>query len=125
MILVNNPGSWAYVYPPLEHAEWNGWTPTDLIFPFFLFIVGVSLVVAFTRRELAGATPSELARKALLARRAHRAGRPPAERISRYALGPPRIPGVLQRIGLVYTLTALHLPRVRAERLAGGSRPGS
>src|SRR5215216_6347484 len=43
MILVNNPGSWSYVYPPLGHAEWNGWTPTDLIFPFFLFIVGVSI----------------------------------------------------------------------------------
>ncbi|HEX2779680.1 MAG TPA: hypothetical protein VHM30_09285, partial [Gemmatimonadaceae bacterium] len=38
MLLVNDPGSWAAIYPPLEHAEWNGWTPTDLIFPFFLFI---------------------------------------------------------------------------------------
>lgn len=36
MILVNNPGNWAAVYAPLEHAEWNGWTPTDLIFPFFV-----------------------------------------------------------------------------------------
>jgi len=43
MILVNNPGSWKYVYPPLRHAKWHGWTPTDLVFPFFLFIVGVSL----------------------------------------------------------------------------------
>ena len=42
MIIVNNPGSWEYVYPPLSHAEWNGCTPTDLVFPFFLFIVGVS-----------------------------------------------------------------------------------
>lgn len=66
MILVNNPGSWSFVYPPLRHAEWDGWTPTDLIFPFFLFIVGVSLVVSFTRRELAGATQKELVRKALL-----------------------------------------------------------
>ena len=46
MILVNNPGDWGHIYPPLEHAEWNGCTPTDLIFPFFLFIVGVSLVYA-------------------------------------------------------------------------------
>ena len=46
MILVNNPGDWSHIYPPLEHAEWNGCTPTDLIFPFFLFIVGVSLVYA-------------------------------------------------------------------------------
>ncbi|MBW3586608.1 MAG: DUF1624 domain-containing protein, partial [Cyanobacteria bacterium 0813] len=43
MILVNNPGSWKQVYPPLEHAEWHGCTPTDLIFPFFLFIVGCAM----------------------------------------------------------------------------------
>ncbi len=43
MIIVNTPGSWKYVYPPLRHAEWHGCTPTDLVFPFFLFIVGVSL----------------------------------------------------------------------------------
>jgi predicted acyltransferase len=42
MIIVNTPGSWNYVYPPLRHAEWHGCTPTDLVFPFFLFIVGVS-----------------------------------------------------------------------------------
>jgi len=46
MILVNNPGSWGHIYPPLEHAEWNGCTPTDLIFPFFLWIVGVSIAFA-------------------------------------------------------------------------------
>jgi len=43
MILVNTPGSWSYVYPPLQHADWHGCTPTDLVFPFFLFIVGVSM----------------------------------------------------------------------------------
>lgn len=43
MIMVNNPGSWSYVYPPLRHAKWHGCTPTDLVFPFFLFIVGVSM----------------------------------------------------------------------------------
>ena len=43
MILVNTPGSWGYVYLPLRHADWHGWTPTDLIFPFFLFIVGVAM----------------------------------------------------------------------------------
>lgn len=42
MILVNNPGSWGHIYPPLAHAEWNGLTPTDLVFPFFMFIMGVS-----------------------------------------------------------------------------------
>ncbi len=46
MILVNNPGSWSHVYPPLLHAQLHGWTPTDLIFPFFLFIVGVSISLA-------------------------------------------------------------------------------
>ncbi|SDT62514.1 Predicted acyltransferase [Mucilaginibacter mallensis] len=50
MILVNNPGDWAHVYPPLDHAEWNGCTPTDLIFPFFLFMVGVSIVFAMEKR---------------------------------------------------------------------------
>ena len=49
MILVNNPGNGA-AYWPLRHAKWNGWTPTDLIFPFFLFIVGVSLVLSFQSR---------------------------------------------------------------------------
>src|SRR6188508_3025084 len=42
MLLVNNPGTWSAIYPPLEHAPWHGWTPTDLIFPFFLFIVGIT-----------------------------------------------------------------------------------
>ena len=46
MILVNNPGDWGHIYAPLEHAPWNGWTPTDLIFPSFLFIVGVSITFA-------------------------------------------------------------------------------
>src|SRR5205085_1479304 len=55
MILVNNPGSWDAIYSPLEHAEWHGWTPTDLVFPFFLFIVGVSITLALSRRpETAG-----------------------------------------------------------------------
>ena len=61
MILVNNPGSTA-AYWPLQHARWNGWTPTDLIFPFFLFIVGVSLVFSFEsrmrRRRLAASARS-------------------------------------------------------------------
>jgi predicted acyltransferase len=50
MILVNNPGTWGAIYSPLEHAAWHGWTPTDLIFPFFLFIVGVSITLALSRR---------------------------------------------------------------------------
>ena len=42
MILVNNPGDWAHVYAPLAHAHWNGFTPTDMVFPFFMFMMGVS-----------------------------------------------------------------------------------
>jgi predicted acyltransferase len=51
MIMVNTPGSWAYVYPPLLHAKWHGCTPTDLVFPFFLFIVGVSMWYSFKKFE--------------------------------------------------------------------------
>lgn len=54
MILVNNPGSRAAVYAPLDHAKWNGWTPTDFIFPFFLFIVGIAITFSFDRRLAAG-----------------------------------------------------------------------
>ncbi len=49
MIMVNTPGSWKYVYAPLRHAKWNGCTPTDLVFPFFLFIVGVSMWYSFKK----------------------------------------------------------------------------
>ncbi|MFQ5636401.1 MAG: acyltransferase family protein [bacterium] len=49
MILVNNPGSWSHVYPLLLHAKWHGWTPTDLIFPFFLFIVGVAMAFSLSK----------------------------------------------------------------------------
>jgi predicted acyltransferase len=50
MVLVNNPGTWSHIYSPLEHAPWNGWTPTDLVFPFFLFIVGVAITLALGKR---------------------------------------------------------------------------
>jgi predicted acyltransferase len=49
MILVNIPGSWSYLYPPLQHADWNGCTPTDLVFPFFLFIVGAAMAFSFSK----------------------------------------------------------------------------
>ncbi|MFI2810331.1 MULTISPECIES: acyltransferase family protein [Microbulbifer] len=51
MVLVNNPGSWSYVYAPLAHADWHGWTPTDVVFPLFLFVVGISLVLANGSRK--------------------------------------------------------------------------
>ncbi|MDP9347569.1 MAG: DUF5009 domain-containing protein [Gemmatimonadota bacterium] len=59
MLLVNNPGSWSHVYDPLEHAKWHGWTPTDLIFPFFLFIVGVAMAFSFAAQEAKGSARGE------------------------------------------------------------------
>jgi predicted acyltransferase len=70
MLLVNNPGTWDSIYPPLEHATWNGWTPTDLIFPFFLFIAGVTTHLSLTaRRERGddeGAIRRQIIRRGLL-----------------------------------------------------------
>lgn len=54
MLLVNDPGTWAHIYPPLEHAPWNGWTPTDLIFPFFLFIAGITTHLSLSARRARG-----------------------------------------------------------------------
>jgi len=107
MILVNDPGSWSHVYAPLEHAEWNGWTPTDLIFPFFLFIVGVSMTLSFASRAARGVTRGLLAihvvRRSLL-----------IFAIGLFLNGLPffdlhtiRIMGVLQRIALCYLAAGL------------------
>jgi predicted acyltransferase len=106
MILVNNPGSWSHIYAPLRHAEWHGWTPTDLIFPFFLFIVGVAIPFSFGKRLGRGDS-----RRGLLGHVIRRsvilfglglfmAAYP------RFDLGSLRIMGVLQRIGLVYLFAA-------------------
>jgi predicted acyltransferase len=65
MILVNNPGSWDAVYAPLRHADWHGWTPTDLVFPFFLFIVGVALVFALARQREQGVSRGMITLRAL------------------------------------------------------------
>ena len=56
MVLVNDPGDGAHTYAPLEHANWNGWTPTDMVFPSFLWIVGVSLTLSLAKRLAAGAS---------------------------------------------------------------------
>jgi len=56
MILVNNPGNWEHIYPPLEHASWHGLTPTDLVFPFFLFAVGNAMALTMPKLEAAGAS---------------------------------------------------------------------
>jgi predicted acyltransferase len=115
MLLVNNPGSWSAIHPPLAHAAWHGWTPTDLIFPFFLFIVGVSMTFSLAARTGRGDDRGALLRSA--ARRA----------AILFALGlvlhgfpnyldlnTLRIPGVLQRIALAYfaaTVIVLYLSR--------------
>jgi predicted acyltransferase len=106
MILVNNPGSWDDAYGPLAHAEWNGWTLADLIFPFFLFIVGVAISVSFADR-------SSRKLRQVLARIVQRT-------LLLFALGVAlnalmgfdgfanlRIPGVLQRIALCYLAASL------------------
>src|SRR5688572_10480742 len=54
MLLVNDPGNWGHIYPPLAHASWHGWTPTDLIFPFFLFIVGITTHLSLSTRAARG-----------------------------------------------------------------------
>jgi len=65
MVIVNNPGSWSHVYAPLLHAQWHGVTLTDLVFPFFLFILGVSITLAYSKRLDAGADRGELYRKVI------------------------------------------------------------
>ncbi len=60
MVLVNNPGTWSAIYPPLEHAEWHGTTPTDYVFPFFLFIVGISITLALGKRTENGGASREI-----------------------------------------------------------------
>ncbi len=126
MLLVNNAGDWGHTFAPLLHAEWHGWTPTDLVFPFFLFVLGVAIPLAFASRlERSGGDLGPLYRQ--IARRT----------AILFALGlfltwfpfmgidwsRARIPGVLQRIALVYlfaSLAYLHLrTRGRAWLAAG------
>ena len=65
MLLVNDPGSWSAIFPPLEHAAWDGWTPTDLIFPFFLFIVGITTYLSMSARRARGDDDAALVRQIL------------------------------------------------------------
>ena len=107
MLLVNDPGSWSYVYPPLDHAEWNGWTPTDLIFPFFLFIVGISLDLSFARRLERGATRADLARKVVSRAAIIFLLGLLLNGFPHYHLSTIRVMGVLQRIAVVYLAAGL------------------
>ncbi|MDQ3918773.1 MAG: heparan-alpha-glucosaminide N-acetyltransferase domain-containing protein [Acidobacteriota bacterium] len=107
MILVNNPGSWDAIYSPLEHSKWHGWTPTDLVFPFFLFIVGVSITLALSRRAESGGSRRDLyvniVRRALIIFAL-------GLLLSAFPYKDPatfRIPGVLQRIAVCYLLASV------------------
>ena len=110
MLLVNNPGTWGAIYPPLEHAEWNGWTPTDLIFPFFLFIAGITTHLSLSSRRAQGADEGALQRQivrrgAMIVLFGLLLGAFPFYQLDRWVH--LRIPGVLQRIGVAYALSAL------------------
>ena len=126
MLLVNNPGSWGAIYPPLAHAAWHGWTPTDLVFPFFLFIVGITTQLSLSARQRRGDETTDLVRQVL--RRGaliflcglflswfpgwtyvplpELADATFLERVV-HRFDHLRIMGVLQRIALAYTLGAL------------------
>lgn len=106
MVLVNNPGDWSHSYGPLEHAKWNGWTFTDCIFPFFLFIGGVAMALSLGRLAVGGAD-----KPALLLKLARRAALIfligfLLNLVPYFNFEKVRIPGVLQRIALCTLLAA-------------------
>jgi predicted acyltransferase len=114
MILVNNPGTWSAIYPQLRHAEWNGWTFTDWIFPFFLWIVGVAMTLSFAKRTEAGEKRGRLmghvVRRAVVifALGMFLAGFPFGLAFGHnFSWGAIRIPGVLQRIAVCYLIASL------------------
>jgi len=117
MILVNNPGDWGHVYAPLQHARWHGCTPTDLVFPTFLFVAGVAIVPALQRARSQGHAPSMLLPRilrrvvALLLFGWLLSAFPLVTFAEAKPLFDPllslRVPGVLQRIGVCYGLAAL------------------
>jgi len=113
MIMVNNPGSWSDIYPQLRHAAWDGWTFTDFIFPFFLWIVGVAMTLSFAKRVEQGAHKPQLLLHVF--RRAaiifglgiFLAGFPFGLLFGhQFSLENIRIPGVLQRIALCYLIAS-------------------
>lgn len=114
MITVNNPGTWEHVYAPLRHAPWNGCTPTDLIFPFFLFIVGVSIHFAYRDKQPAGLTRKTLVKILRRSVIIFALGIllawftvPLQNMLDMDRLAALRIPGVLQRISIVFFGCAL------------------
>ncbi|MFG6460541.1 acyltransferase family protein [Roseateles sp. DXS20W] len=106
MLLVNNPGDWGHVYAPLLHAPWHGWTFTDWVFPFFVFISGMAMTISLARRAQAGADKT-----ALLLATSRRAALIIGiglllNFIPSFDLATLRLPGVLQRLGLCTLLAA-------------------
>jgi predicted acyltransferase len=120
MILVNDPGTWGAVYWPLDHAEWNGWTPTDLVFPFFLFIVGVSMTLSFAARLRRGGTRGPLARHVVLRGLAILAVGLVLNVFPHFHFATMRYPGVLQRIGVCYLIAGLFVLMTARRADSGG-----
>jgi predicted acyltransferase len=124
MVVVNNPGSWEDSYAQLRHAAWNGWTLTDLIFPFFLWIVGMSMVFSFRKRRAAGDAPAAilphlLRRSLILFVLGMVINGFPFGLISGHEFGwsTIRIPGVLQRIAICLFVVGLVLMAEAPARL--------
>jgi predicted acyltransferase len=114
MMLVNNPGDWGYVYAPFKHAAWNGWTYTDTIFPFFLWIVGVAMTFSFAKRMERGDDRKKLAlhvlrRSAIIFLVGLLLNGFPFGLLfgHQFSFSTMRIPGVLQRIAVCYLITGL------------------
>lgn len=121
MILVNNPGDWGNIYAPLKHAAWHGCTPTDLIFPFFLFIVGVSIAFALGTKKAKQVLSKDiiisiLKRSLILFLLGIILALFPdvfLEPIKTFST--LRIPGVLQRIGVVFLVCAILFYKANAK----------
>jgi predicted acyltransferase len=107
MIIVNDPGSWSSVYPMLMHAHWDGITPTDLVFPFFLFIVGVSIALSYTKQLSSNIPKGKIIRKIFKRTAIIFLIGVFLWLFPKFNFSEIRIPGVLQRIALVFGAASL------------------
>ena len=120
MILVNNPGSWGAIFAPLKHAEWHGLTPTDLVFPFFVFITGASMAFSVEAARAKGVEGGELARRHFKRCALVFVTGVALNGFPFYDLAMLRIPGVLQRIALASLLAGVFVRRgVKASTVGG------
>jgi predicted acyltransferase len=121
MILVTDPGTYSYVYSPLRHAEWMGATATDMIFPAFLFMVGLSISFSFASQVKRGASRTTLVQRLLRRSLVLFVLGLVLNGFPDYNLGTLRIPGILQRIAICYLCSAaLYLFAIRRMRLMAG-----